>query len=355
MWMSLILIGSASPVCAAIESQLAEKATVISKVIQGAGHDSAMLDFKGPTGRSTSGGTLVQQILSDELSHKGIRVEKLSADIQINVKMTISQSVQNGLPIITLAFEFGLTDTDEKPVGDINSKLVVTNRNEIARITGIPLETPNDSVGKGLVPAISVALRKPEQKVNGPQGTVIRARDGGQFGMEVLVKDSPRPVSTVNGLAFVDLKQEDKCKIRLINDADYTVAVELTLDGLNSFHFSPDKKNFWLVPPKNQLVIGGWQINEKDAEEFMIVPLAESAAAKANSIGNVGVISAGFYRAYSEGETIPESDDPEFIGHSPSVGFGTGATIDQQIRRVKVTIGANLRGLIPVRYSKPAL
>jgi hypothetical protein len=189
--------------------------------------------------------------------------------------------------------------------------------------------------------------------------------ESGQFALEVLVKSSPRAESIgareaeiQGGLAFLKLEKDETFVIHLVNNAQFDVAVELTLDGLDSFWFHADKSGLWFIPaaakgsPGDTTVIG-WQVDDSSATEFTVVPFRKSVAFRTGTTGRVGIIGARFFRAYQLDEKIADEDAN---GGGPTKGFdlgiGDGQRIGNHVETLKRKIGKP-RAFVTVRYEKP--
>lgn len=118
------------------------------------------------------------------------------------------------------------------------------------------------------------------------------------------------------------LSQEHAQHLAMYSLAQFDVAAELRLDGLNMYYFSQvrdAKANgtaYRLIVPENRHVdIRGWFVTRNDSDEFVVVPREKSVIAQANA-GNpagVGTITANFHRAWDHRRNPRPADEPPNI------------------------------------------
>ena len=108
-------------------------------------------------------------------------------------------------------------------------------------------------------------------------GRVAAAKDR-PFAIEILVKDTARAAQNDEGQAFVKIDRDEIYAVRLINDADYEVAVRLTIDGISMFAFSEVKNpetdlpkyNYVVVPAKSSVTATGWHRTDEISDSFQV-------------------------------------------------------------------------------------
>jgi hypothetical protein len=209
--------------------------------------------------------------------------------------------------------------------------------------------------------------------VPNPNGerSVVRATDASRFGLQIRVADSPEgsmfpaEASNEGGLAFINAKRGQRFAVTIINDAEFDVGVRLTLDGVDSFHFSENpvfKQNkVWLIHRRSALTIPGWYVRDPlggqpaISKDFVFTDLPDSIAARfASKSSEIGIINAQFFPAWKISEQPPKE---EFLGG----GAGTRGVLgvgDGQERQVKLDIeprhfGRSLLASVSVRYEQP--
>ncbi|MFH1783428.1 MAG: hypothetical protein ABH868_00805 [bacterium] len=131
-------------------------------------------------------------------------------------------------------------------------------------------------------------------------------RDHGyNFLVEVISDETGRKYETSkDGRPFITAKPEERYSIRLHNPLPVRVAVNLTIDGLNSITGEPSKPSDgskWIIDPYSYVTIRGWQVTGSDARRFFFTGKEASYAKwQSNSWGrdlsvNCGVIGAAYF------------------------------------------------------------
>ncbi len=352
-WMStlfaLVLCTMASWAQAAtLQEQLNGISANIAKAIKGQGFGSVTVQVVGPATFPSSGPAMCKEVLCTALQGHGVEIAKLRADVGLSCELRVEE-VKEGPDVValTLHFTINFVDRNSKPVLSLTApKVEIAQREEVCQVLGIPFDGSGHKPDGGK-PNIVDSYLQPKPEIQ--QGTVIRGAAGGEFGIEILVGGRGKPVTNVEGLAFVDLKEHEECEVRLINDSSFEVGVDLTLDGLSCFWFHPSRGGLWIIGPHQTLVVKGWQLDAKVARTFRIVPFEKSVAASAGATGNVGVIAASFFRSYQPHEAIPNED---IAPPRKSLGIGAGDIVGNPVQTVERKFG-KLRATVPVRYEKP--
>lgn len=157
---------------------------------------------------------------------------------------------------------------------------------------------------------------KPEEK---PQPVQV-ATPKSMLRMEILIKNGadyePRVISIKDGQAFVEIKREEVYAVRLLNDHDFEIAVQLSIDGLGLFTFADavnpktgKKFHSIVIPAHGRATAYGWYRNKDTVNEFLVTEYAKSAAAELKSEGNVGSITASYCASWDP-DGRPPSDEP---------------------------------------------
>ncbi len=120
------------------------------------------------------------------------------------------------------------------------------------------------------------------------------------------------------------------------NDTDRRVAVALLIDGLNTAFMrreAPSEAVKWVLAPRSTVVIGGWQVDDASARQFVFTGKANSLAAARGFGGEIGLISASFYPE----ELSPKSGAaPQSGAESQQAGTGAGKAVASALRRVSL-------------------
>src|SRR5262245_2271206 len=200
----------------------------------------------------------------------------------------------------------------------------VTNEVSVAHLLGVPVQYPDGAketerivalqteVDRFLPDAVRKKLKKPDHGKPSPtlDGALVRPGKGSKFAIEVLVAPpepaargkpaagggafpvyQPRRPADDGGLAFVELKRGERYAVRLVNGADYDMAVSLTIDGLSVFaacdregedpltktkvplrDVRTGKPRFghFIVPRGKSVLVRGWFVNLEQSDEFQV-------------------------------------------------------------------------------------
>lgn len=110
--------------------------------------------------------------------------------------------------------------------------------------------------------------------------------------------------STKNGRPYVTASKGERYSVRIYNPMPVRVAVNLTVDGLNSISGKPSgisDGEKWMIDPYSTITIPGWQISNGEARRFFFTDKPKSYAKwRGDMTGkdlsvNCGVIGAAFF------------------------------------------------------------
>jgi hypothetical protein len=137
--------------------------------------------------------------------------------------------------------------------------------------------------------------------------------------VEILVNGAPQPRYLHEGRWYVEARKGREYAIRLRNPYGVRVAVALSVDGLNTIdarHTTPSDARKWVLDPHETVTISGWQTSRSHARRFEFTTESQSYAQALGNAGNIGVISAVFFR-----ERVPTFTAKPFRGDSsPAAG-----------------------------------
>lgn len=352
-----------------LDEHIAKLAKRVAAVCEEDGYTSVMIEFDRP--KSTKSGTSAivagsgPQMLKTSLAEKlksthNIQVRRFSAAIRLVGEILIDEfgdgSSGGKTAGIALDVTVRFVDRQGKPLLSLRApKISIEDNETIALILGTPFEDSRaPSVRRSNTP-MADGFVAPKQSVT--SDGIIQAKSGSPFAIQLLtggnvassglVGGRPVPSGQEDGIAFVELKRNDEFSVRLINNANFEIGVALTLDGVDSFHFTKSK-SMWLVPPKSSVMVNGWQVNGSSAKRFTIFPLKNSVAHQLGFTDGIGVIQASFARVWEVGKPTPPGEE----GASRSNAVGAGRKIESSIRGVRRNMG-RLQASIPVRYERP--
>ena len=131
------------------------------------------------------------------------------------------------------------------------------------------------------------------------QDRVIRPPHYGGFDVDVIVEGYPREALYARGRRYVEAREGAEYELRIRNPLPIRVAVALSVDGLNTIdarRSSSWDSSKWLIEPYQTIRISGWQMSTSRARRFYFTTERDSYAARIGRPGNLGVITAVFYR-----------------------------------------------------------
>jgi hypothetical protein len=130
------------------------------------------------------------------------------------------------------------------------------------------------------------------------------------FQVDVMVDGRQLTPHHERGRIYVYAHYGEEYEIRVRNACGDRVAVALSVDGLNTIDASRTSAwdaSKWLIEPGQTITIKGWQMSSEHARRFYFTNERDSYAAKLGQRGNLGVISAVFFRERRPQIVVPPS------------------------------------------------
>jgi hypothetical protein len=202
----------------------------------------------------------------------------------------------------------------------------------------------------------------------------------GGFQMEILVRGEPSREYCLNGTTYVEALRGKDYAIRLTNPLPVRVAVALAVDGLNTIdarHTDAWSARKWVLEPYESITIQGWQTSLGEARKFFFTSEADSYGAWLGKTGNLGVISAVFFREKAQLQVLrdmkraePEagataSAAPQAASNGSArekaakdeyAATGTGDRFAHPVERVSLELDPTACASFSIRYEfRPAL
>lgn len=143
-------------------------------------------------------------------------------------------------------------------------------------------------------------------------GNLIHETRHQNYGFRVEVVDDSqgvKPETWRSGYPFVAAAKGERYSVRIYNPLPVQVAVNLTVDGLNSISGKPSgivDGAKWMIDPYSSITIPGWQVNGGEARRFYFTNKPKSYAKwRGDQLGedlaaNCGVIGAAFFWSQEE-------------------------------------------------------
>lgn len=335
----------------ALRPALADMSKQVAKLLKGRGQDAIAIGaFTGPAHLPASSGPGIKQVLIEELTRQGVKVQSRAG---LEIKGDYREKLDPDTQVLELRLR--ATVLDDKGDQVIVLDKTIEDFDLLARVLGVNRPDP----GAGLTP--QKESQELKQLIDHPAAVVrdarVRTSPGSPYAVEVLVQEGqryvPRNPTTTDGLAYVGLKKGEAFAVRLVNDSDYDAAVELTLDGLSVFAFS-DTKGYrhFIVPKKGSALIKGWHRTNEHSDAFLITDYARGAAAEllTNSDG-IGTITASFAAAWEPKAKPPEDEGAQFRDPCKTA-VGRGEPVKTPYQEVRREHG-RVRDIISVRYQRP--
>ena len=354
-----------------LRSGIAEIAKSIKQLLDGKGEDSIVVGaFTGPANYPTSAGPGIQQVLAEELSKISITVKKraklgikgeyLVTEVPADEPRDVAESRRP--KVLAILLKGTVEDEFGKIVTDFSFKqTVIRGDAAFVNLIGAPVDLPPNGTDEQRDKKIRESLSKPKTFIT---KTRISASPDGKLAIEVLVNGEARAVKDDEGLAYLaeNINRGQVYAVRLINDTDQEMAVQLTIDGLSMFQFSelrvkdgPKKGQpaygTLILGPKKHFDVKGWHCTNERSTEFKVTEYAETAAASINQTANLGTITVSFRASWPKGSPPPGDEPSKTKSTTSGDGTGFGKSFEQKFKEVERTVGV-IRSSVSVRYAR---
>ncbi len=153
------------------------------------------------------------------------------------------------------------------------------------------------------------------------------------FGFRVELVDDESgvmPEGSKDGRPLVTAVKGERYSVRLYNPLPVRVAVNLTVDGLNSITGKPSgisDGEKWMIDPYSSITIPGWQVSDGSARRFFFTEKPKSYAKwRGDSTGqdlwaNCGVIGAAYFWNQAELDQYWDGHPIDRVTPSPSIFY----------------------------------
>jgi hypothetical protein len=252
-----------------------------------------------------------------------------------------------------------LIQTGEEGLAGATGGIAWLNESEWAMLGSSVIVKPEDRVlqpptGEG--PPVPVATQVVQRMDEHAQGPHPLQDPNCPFRMKIMIGGQERtPVFRGNDM-LVPVRIGEVYQVWVKNDTSQTVRMRLLVDGLNTLperertkgvstwlvasRVNLDEARAWFVDPGKWYAVPGFvsQTGEKgQLNEFKVVDIAQSVAARQQFTDQVGIITAAFY-------------DPPGEGESRGVGTGLGQRRDVRMDERDEQAVGKLRAVIHIRY-----
>jgi hypothetical protein len=306
-----VLVGTASPASASDELRNSLK-KLAEGILDVTGHKPVSIGQFSPTGLPYSNaGVGIEQVLRAELEviEKGCVTAHAPYEVKGDYLLVHSPTDKERKEIKIKARLIKIETGDEV---ELSSKAMletyVSGTNTLAEITQVTGYVPPDGTKDERNKALQKQIKNPTVFVGGPEYTLISSHQGSPFAVEILVKSAessgpalPRPAHVEHGFAYVDIQRNEIYELKIHNKTGRPVAVNVSIDGLDAFHFCKERKADGrpkfsrFVALQEVLPIVGWFITPEKALSFLVTEYGKGAVSYAGvARGQVGVIHVQF-------------------------------------------------------------
>lgn len=367
----LLILGPFCPSCSRAQeagtddfsSRIRELAEQFHKIMAKHGEGSVIVgNFEPATGTEGSVAPRIRQQMLAELQRLQVQVvdgEPYRFELKGDYQKVVAKS--NGNSLLTVKLTGRLIHQETGDILAEKPTTVIVGPESVSTMMGLNTSLEGQFSEADQLKAVFEASLPVK---NGGSGFVLNGpslskRADSNYAVEVLVKAGngyqPQNLTSVNDTPFVDLATDARYAVRLINRSNLPAAVDLRIDGVNSFRFSDTGAEFWIIEPRSSVDVLGWHRTNKLSTEFRVVSkFQDSAAFQVNlSENDTGLITAAF-RAAWQPDSPPPADEPQLVaenGARQRKATGFGDDVGFQTRQVNMIIGAP-REILSIRYDR---
>jgi hypothetical protein len=336
----------------------------------------AIGDFVGPTGFDTNYGSGLRQLFIEEISALSAGSVRDKATLSMIGSFSYELQKIDGEDLHVIGIEIQFKRSDGRTVGKLakevrdTPKLIKDSELIAVLISPGAISLPVQQNRKQLNDKIFDAT---ENKNFKPEEFRLRENKDSPFGMALLAtgeknapktaeeweKISPRALKVEKGFPIVAIESNEVYAVHLFNDTKHSVAVTLTIDGVDVFAFSEvrtggkfpagkPKYSHYIIPPGGA-IIPGWHISNTNNKSFLVTEYGKgiSSLLKVDPNKN-GIITASFALAW-EGDNVPE-EEKGAKGRGVGNETGLGPDVKVNLKETKKNIGV-VREIVNLRYS----
>lgn len=356
----------------------------VAKVLKARRHSEITVGtIAGPPTLGAASGPGFRQLFVEELQRLGIRCAKLGTEVGLSGEYRLAKTTPDARTA-QVQFELKLVDgsgqilTDLASSVDVNAVVndVAKNRQPGTVVANTYASPEATALAMGLTvdldrfqaetkggdfysrDLVQEAMKRTTAHLVG--GHELRSSSSSPYGLRVLVAGEPKQLRIENGRVFVELRKDDVFTLKLINDANLSIAGFFTLDGVNSFAFSEvqeqgrPKYTRWIVSPKQSFDLKGWHKTNDVVLQFKVTDFGESAAALVGAEGHLGTLSV-VVRATWPMNSSPPPGEPAMPGQGAGgIGIGFGNRASQSVREDSVQRDyGRTRSIMTIHYTRP--
>lgn len=349
----------------------AEIARIAAEVLQAIGDQPVRVGIFSPSGRGldqSNAGPGIEADLRTELGR--LQPERVRADASLEVSgqyayarvrdVRTGELKFDGRRVIQITAHVIDTETSTPLRLPAPLEAYVDSNRVTAALTGITASIPRDGSKEVRQQGLEQALSEPSVFVS---SSLVRSRDDSPYAVELLVKSLqdkatahpvPREPVIAEGQAFVEISETELYEVRVYNNSPRPLAVALTVDGIDVFHFSTDRNSddtprftHFIIAPAGRapgsrgleesagaFTVPGWHHALEGTENyhsFLVTGYGHGAATQAGlaARGSVGQIHVQF------SECAPLLDG-QASRSGTETGFGPARRVEQKAVRYEI-------------------
>jgi hypothetical protein len=261
--------------------------------------------------------------------------------------------------VIKLTVE--IRDENDEGLLQVPLESVLDGSSTIAELLQVSGSIPAEGTKEVRNKKIDELAKGAREVVVGSQQTQVKGSAASPYGVEILVKPlthtgpaEPRRAEIRDGLAYVDIRQNELYEIRLHNPTEHEVAASITVDGVDVFHFSEERNakkepayTHFICAPKSAQTVVGWYRRLKPPDNyssFLVTAIGKGAISQSGlaTRGNVGVIHVQFSNCRPLAAGVRPRSGSE-------TGFGPPRSVEQKAVSYEIDPPHEF---VTVRYSR---
>ncbi len=348
-----------------LELELDDRASSIARVLMSKGIRKVSINVDG--GFETEIHDTVTEHLIASLKANGLTISKFKTNpsIETNIDIYAPQGDRlGGYSVEILLDDSGDPDgalNFRKEVPSIESRDMTLSEN----LKGLGGKVDPDGDGPididdvdAVIAALANGEPNPEARPD-ITNNIFRINDG-TFGLQLISNGKPVELTIEDGRGLASFDQKaGSYQVRIFNNAKWDTLFFLKIDGVDSGFFRDRKKpTLWYCPAGKSVVVSGWinkdTFENKRGSEFSLAPKEDSVAAQYGTAGDIGFITATFYRAYKPEENPYQIDPREGpVPYSiPSIATKKGGDMEMRVGKIGRKPGPKVRAVLSLPYER---
>jgi hypothetical protein len=206
----------------------------------------------------------------------------------------------------------------------------------------------------------------PTVYIHGSNNELVSSSQASPYAVEILVRPAgsrerhaARDARNDDGLAYVDIKQDEEYAIKIHNNSGKRIAVAAKIDGVDVLQFAKEKKQNgepyrYYITANKEMTIVGWLVTKKLSRAFLVTSYGQGAVSEAGlaSRGSIGTIHVQISECDEEREqmTLGASANSGEGGHRGNE-TGFGREVQTNMREVNYQV-QEPHDFVTIRYTR---